>query len=127
MPRTVKQNKHLQPGQPQRPTNLSVRAAAAWDKLAGELADSGIVLTPGHRTTLSMAATLAADIEDAWDRVNLDGAYIVTKAGLVAHPASKRLDALRRDYIKVLSMLGLRTATAGPKDDAPTLEEELED
>jgi len=106
---------------------LSVRAAAAWDKLTDELAASGIVLTPGHRTTLSMAATLAADIEDAWDRVNLDGAYIQTKAGLVSHPASKRLDALRRDYIKVLTMLGLRTATAGPKNDEPTIDDELED
>ena len=110
MPRTVKQNSNLQPGQPLKPANLSDRAAREWDRLVGELADSNITLTPGHRTVLSQAATISADIAEAWERVKLDGTYIVTKVGLVAHPAVKRLDALRRDYIKVLTMLGLRTA-----------------
>ena len=40
---------------------------------------------------------------EAAARVKKDGAYIEGKAGLVAHPASKRLDALRRDYGKVLT------------------------
>lgn len=44
------------------------------------------------------------------------GAYVQSKAGLVAHPASKRLDALRRDYIKVLTMLGLRPPWQCPKN-----------
>lgn len=58
-------------------------------------------------------------MEDARTRIDKDGAYIEGKAGLVAHPATKRLDALRRDYIKVLAMLGQRAAVAGEQDDAP--------
>lgn len=53
------------------------------------------------------------------------GAYVQSKAGLVAHPASKRLDALRRDYIKVLTMLGLRTAVAVPEESHEETLEEL--
>ena len=64
---------------------------------------------------------------DAWATIEKDEAYITTKAGLVAHPASKRLDALRRDYIKVLTMLGLRTAVATPdSDNEPSLAELLD-
>jgi len=115
MPRTVKKSKDLAPGQPPKPSNLSPRAAIEWDRLTGELTASQIQVTPAHRTVLSMAATLAADIGEAWDRVKEDGAYVSTASGgLQAHPASKRLDALRRDYIKVLVMLGLRTAVAAP-------------
>jgi phage terminase small subunit len=112
MPRTVKKDKNLQPGQPEKPGTLSARASLAWDRLVGELAAANIVLTPAHRTALSMAATITADIADAWATVEKDGAYIAGKAGIVAHPASKRLDALRRDQIKVLGMLGLRAAVA---------------
>jgi hypothetical protein len=35
----------------------------------------------------------------------------------VAHPATKRMDALRRDYIKVLATLGVRMAVAAPDPD----------
>lgn len=116
MPRTVKKDKHLAPGQPAKPVNLSDRASAEWDRLMGELTAASIRVTPAHRTPLSLAATIAADIADAWAAVKRDGAYIESKSGLVAHPASKRLDALRRDYIKVLTMLGLRTAVPAPDD-----------
>ena len=126
MPRTVKQSKDLAPGQPAKPVNLSERAGVEWDRIVGELAASNIQVTPAHRTVLSMASTLAADIAESWARVQEDGPYITTKAGLVAHPASKRLDALRRDYIKVLAMLGLRTAVAAPPPDrSKSLTEEL--
>jgi phage terminase small subunit len=127
MTRTVKKSKDLEPGQPAKPTNLSVRAGVEWDRIVGELSASHIRVTPAHRTVLSMAATLAADIAESWARVKDDGAYITTKFGLVAHPASKRLDALRRDYAKVLSMLGLRTAVATPEPDkSKSLADELE-
>ena len=128
MPRTVKVDKHLQPGQPEKPGNLSDRASREWDRLVGELAAANIVLTPAHRTALSMAATIAADIADAWAAVEKDGAYIAGKVGMVAHPASKRLDALRRDRVKVLSMLGLRAAVATEDTGAErSLSEELDD
>jgi len=126
MPRTLKTDPNLQPGKPLKPSNLSARASAEWDRLTGELEAAHIQVTAAHRTPLSLAATIAADIADAWKAVEKDGSYIEGKAGLVAHPASKRLDALRRDYIKVLTMLGLRTAVAVPESkNEPTLEDLL--
>jgi phage terminase small subunit len=115
-------NQNLQPGDAIKPTNLSARASAEWDRLVSELEKSGVVITPAHRTLLSTAATLAADIADAWEAIKKDGAYVEGKGGLQAHPASKRIDALRRDRIKVLSLLGLRSAVAGDKS-----EQSLED
>lgn len=112
MPRTVKTDPNLNAGAPTKPASLSARASAEWDRLVGELHRSGIAVSEAHRATLSLASTIAADIKDAWACVERDGAYIEGKAGLVAHPASKRLDALRRDYFKVLVMLGLRAMVA---------------
>jgi phage terminase small subunit len=126
MTRTARKDKNLQPGQPLKPLHLSDRASLAWDRLVGELSASGIVATPAHRTALCLASTIAADIAEAWEVVKRDGAYITTKAGVVAHPASKRMDALRRDYIKVLVMLGVRTAVVEPPvSDVPTLADVL--
>jgi phage terminase small subunit len=129
MPRTVKRNSNLKPGQPLKPENLSARASKEWDRLAGELEAASIQVTVAHRAPLSLAATIAADIADAWEKVQEDGAYQVTKTGAIQeHPASKKLDALRRDYIKVLAMLGLRTAVAVPdRTNEPTLEDLLAD
>lgn len=115
MPRTVKKDKHLQVGNPIKPASLSDRAAKEWDRMMGEIDSAGIQLTPAHRAALELAATIAADIADDRALLNKDGYYITTKAGLVAHPASKRLDALRRDFIKVIAMLGLRAAVAAPQ------------
>lgn len=80
-----------------------------------ELQNSGIQVSKAHRTLISLAATIGADIADAWETVKTDGAYVTNnKTGaLQAHPAAKRLDALRRDYIKVMSLIGLRAAVAG--------------
>ena len=114
MPRTVKSDANLKAGPPAKPANLSARAAAEWDRLTGELAASQIQVTAAHRSALSLAATIAADIAAAWQTVQADGQYQVNaKTGAITeHPAGKKLDALRRDYIKVLAMLGLRTAVA---------------
>jgi phage terminase small subunit len=108
--RTVKQDKNLATGVPLKPENLSPRASAEWDRLSSELSKANIQVTPAHRSSLSMAATISADIASAWAAIEKDGAYIAGKQGIVAHPATKRLDALRRDYIKILTVLGLRTA-----------------
>jgi len=40
-------------------------------------------------------------------------------------PLSKRLDALRRDYIKVLKCFGTRATPAPPPDNGPSLEDLL--
>lgn len=124
MPRTVKKDTNLKPGKPVKPGNLSTRAAIEFDRLLGELERSGIQVTEAHRPALSMCATIAADIADAWSTVEEQGVYITNvKTGAVqAHPASKRLDALRRDYLKYLAMLGTRTAVAGDTEkNDPTL------
>ena len=127
MPRTVKKDANLLAGKPLKPSNLSERAAREWDRITGELEASQIQVTSAHRAVLSMAATISADIQDAWETVQEDGAYSVNaKTGAVqAHPASKKLDALRRDYIKVLAMLGLRTAVAGKDPDKEATLEDL--
>jgi hypothetical protein len=125
MPRTVKKDANLKPGAPLKPSGLSDRASREWDRLTGELTASQIQVTAAHRATLTMAATIAADIKDAWSAVERDGAYILGKAGLVAHPASKRLDALRRDLIKVLTCLSVRALPAPPPDSGQSLEDWL--
>lgn len=128
MSRTVRKDPNLKPGKPIKPGNLSKRASAEWDRLMGELQAAGIQISTAHRALVSLAATIAADIVDAWEAIERDGAYVESKTGLVAHPASKRLDALRRDKIKVLAMLGLRAAVAEEdKGKARTLAEALAD
>ena len=71
----MKTDKHLAPGQPQKPTNLSARAASEWDRIVGELAASQIRVTPAHRTVLSQAATISADIAEAWRHIVEDGGH----------------------------------------------------
>jgi len=108
-------NQHMTAGQPDKPTNLSTRAASEWDRLVAELQNSGIQVSKAHRILISLAATIGADIADAWETVKRDGAYVTNEktGALQSHPAAKRLDALRRDYIKVMSLIGLRAAVAG--------------
>jgi phage terminase small subunit len=105
----------MTPGQPDKPTNLSTRAAAEWDRIVTELTASSIGVSPAHRGLIAQAATIAADIAEAWAIVKDGGAYESNvKTGTTQmHPAAKRLDALRRDYIKVMSLIGLRAAVAG--------------
>jgi hypothetical protein len=81
-----------------------------------ELTESGIIISVAHRAPLALAAITAADMAHAWAAIEKDGAYVMGKTGLQAHPAVKRMDALRRDYIKVLGLLGLRAAVSGEKN-----------
>jgi phage terminase small subunit len=127
MPRTVRKDHDLKPGKPEKPVNLSARAAVAWDRLVSQLEDAQIQLTTAHSSLLSIASTLSADIADAWEVVKEKGAYVTNhKTGAVQeHPASKKLDALRRDLIKVLVTLGTRAVAAPPPDNGPSLEDYL--
>jgi phage terminase small subunit len=120
-------NQHMRAGKPDKPGNLSPRAAAEWDRLVKELDRSGIQVATAHRTLIALAATIAADIADAWETIKVEGAYIVNeKTGQSqSHPAAKRLDALRRDYIRVMSLIGLRTPTAGEGNSGQSLEDVL--
>jgi phage terminase small subunit len=127
MPRTAKKDPNLKPGQPLKPSNLSDRAAREWDRLTSELEGAHIQVSTAHRALLSLAATIAADIGQAWEVVKAEGAYITNKKTgvLQVHPASKTLNELRRDYIKVLTALGTRATAAPPPADGPSLEEIL--
>ena len=79
MPRTAKKDPDLKPGQPLKPVNLSDRAAAEWDRLVGELTAASIQVSTAHRPMLSLAATIAADIAQAWEVVKKEGAYITNR------------------------------------------------
>lgn len=75
MPRIVKKDKNLVPGHPAKPPGLSPRAAVEWDRLAEELVESGIQVTRAHRSTMSLAATIAADMADAWAAIASGGPW----------------------------------------------------
>ena len=129
MPRTARKDANLLPGKPLKPANLSDRASIEWDRLTSELSGAQIQVSTAHRALLSLAATIAADIGQAWEVVKAEGAYITNKrTGVVqVHPASKVLNELRRDYIKVLTALGTRAVPAPPPNGGPSLEEILSD
>jgi phage terminase small subunit len=84
-------------------------------------------VSTAHRALLSLAATIAADIGQAWEVVKKEGAYITNKktGAVQVHPASKTLNELRRDYIKVLTALGTRAVAAPPPNNGPSLEDLL--
>src|SRR5277367_1010131 len=95
----------LRSGTPTKPAGLSARAAREWDRLAAELGEAGLHITVAHRAPLQLAATIAADIVSDWEEIQKEGAYALSgKGGIVAHPAVKRMDALRRDYLKALGL-----------------------
>jgi|SRR5215469_9088617 len=128
MPRTVRKDCNLNPGEPVKPSHLSDRASREWDRLTGELKKARIHVTAAHRATLTLAATIAADIAASWAVIEQEGLYWTHKktGEPKEHPAAKRLDALRRDYLKALTMLGLRASVAEPeKDEGRTLEDIL--
>jgi phage terminase small subunit len=126
MPRTVKVDPNLKAGAPIKPAGLSPQASKEWDRLTGELERARIHLSEAHRATLTLAATIAADIAYQWNVIEKEGLYWTNpKTGEPKeHPAAKRLDALRRDYLKALTMLGLRASVAEPEE---RNEETLED
>lgn len=117
-------DQNLVSGAPKKSIGLSERASAEWDRLLAEFAEAGIQVTAAHRALLTLAATTAADIRREWEAIVRDGEYQMTPKGMTQHPAVKRMDNLRKDYIKILSMLGLRAGVAGGKTDE-TLEDVL--
>ena len=118
MPRTVKIDPNLKQGTPAKPANQSAQASREWDRLTGELERSRIHLSEAHRATLTLAATVAADIAAMWKVIEVEGLYWTNKntGEPREHPAAKRMDALRRDYLKALTMLGLRASVAVPEE-----------
>jgi P27 family predicted phage terminase small subunit len=125
MARMPKQD--MKPGMPDKPTNLSERASLEWDKLAKELAESNINVSKAHRALIAQASTIAADIAEAWEVVQEEGAYLINAKteAVYAHPASRRLDKLRMEQVKVLSLIGLRAAVQESAPSGRSLEDVL--
>lgn len=57
----------MTPGAPEKPGNLSPRAAHEWDRLVAELDASSIHVSKAYGTLTLLAATIAADPAEAWE------------------------------------------------------------
>jgi len=103
---------------------LSPWASLEFDRLLAELEKSGIQLTPAHRCTLIVCATLRADIRRCWEVLTENGSdYCKAGTGAVKlHPAAARLDVLRRDLTKALALLGLQKPKPEPEEPCEDLE-----
>jgi P27 family predicted phage terminase small subunit len=122
-------DQNMKPGRPAKPPGLSPNAIKEWDRLVAELEESDIAIARAHGRLVEQAAEIAVDLADAKDTVAIEGAYVTNdKTGVMQlHPAARRMDSLRRDYIKVLSLLGLRSAVGGtPKSASKSLEDLLD-
>lgn len=123
-PREPKRSPNI--ARPTKPAHLSAAASAEWDRLVSEIEAAGLQITPAHRAAISLVATIAADIKSDWAEIQREGAYALSpKGGIQAHPAVRRMDALRRDYIKVLSVIGLRPGTTTEQSHGDSLEDVL--
>ena len=124
-----KQN--MTPGRPAKPPGLPKPVTAEWDRLVSELADSNITIAKAHGRLIEQAARIAVDITEAGEviRENKSPYYLNRNTGAwMLHPATRRLDSLRRDYVKVLSLLGLRSAVSdGLPDKVKSMEDILDE
>jgi phage terminase small subunit len=127
MARLPKQN--MTPGRPAKPPGLSKVAALEWDRLVSDLADSNITIAKVHGRLIEQAAVIAADIEKTTKTVDEKGEYYKNPStgAILVHPAVRRLDGLRRDYVKVLSLLGLRSAVGSPPETGKSLDDILDE
>lgn len=122
-------NQNMKPGRPAKPPGLTKAAALEWDRLIDDLNESGISITKAHGRLIAQAAQVAADLEDAAATSAKDGPYYLNRntGAVMLHPATRRLDSLRRDYVKVLSLLGLRSATGAPPTPGKSMEDLLDE
>jgi P27 family predicted phage terminase small subunit len=108
-------NQNLTPGRPAKPPGLSKKASVEWDRIVEELTNANVQLSVVHSRLIEQAATIAVDLQDAAEVVEHEGAYVTNeKTGVVQlHPAARRVDSLRLSLVKVLSLLGMRSASPG--------------
>jgi hypothetical protein len=127
--RLPKQN--MTPGRPGKPPGLSKEAGQEWDKLIADLEESNISIAKAHGRLILQAAQIAVDMAEAAAAItgkDKSPYYLNRNTGaMMLHPATRRLDSLRRDYVKVLSLLGLRSAVAGPVETGKTMEDILDE
>lgn len=110
----------MTPGRPAKPPGITKAAGAEWDRIVTDLLESNITIAKAHGRLITQAALIAVDIADASKTVSEKGPYYKNPntGAILLHPATRRLDSLRRDYVKVLSLLGLRSAVAAPNDNS---------
>ena len=122
----------LQPGEPDKPSGLSDAASQQWDRLVDEMQRSGIVLIPAYRAALVQASTLMADLSVAWEHIQKNGRYVVSKTGVTKlNPAVEDTAKLNEKLSRALWQLGLTprsrgNTTAAPKVDEPDLDDYLD-
>jgi phage terminase small subunit len=127
MARLHKQN--MTPGRPGKPPGLSKEAGVEWDRLITDLEESNIQIAKAHGRLIVQAAQIAADLTEAAAASKKDGPYYLNRntGAVMLHPATRRLDSLRRDYVKVLSLLGLRSAVSAPPEKGKSIEDLLDE
>lgn len=114
MPRPKKQVKQLTPGMPEKPAGLSTDAARNWDRIVSEMQESGIVLIPAYRAAIVQAATIQADLENAWQDIRENGRYIVSKTGVKKiNPAVEDTHKLNEKLSRALYALGITPKSLG--------------
>jgi hypothetical protein len=127
MARMPKQN--MTPGRPAKPPGMSKAVQAEWDRLVTDIVESNIQIAKAHGRLIELAARIAVDIEDAATALTENkGPYYLNRntGAIMLHPAARRVDGLRRDYVKVLSLLGLRSAVAGSVPEGKTMDDFLD-
>ncbi|HZP06761.1 MAG TPA: P27 family phage terminase small subunit [Terracidiphilus sp.] len=109
-------NQNMRPGRPAKPPGLTKRAGQEWDRLVSDLEESGIQVAKVHGRLIELASKIFDAMADAQETIDTEGPYYENpKTGAMQlHPATRRLDSLGRDYVKVLSILGLRSVAATP-------------
>ena len=122
-------NQSTVPGVPEKPPGLSRAARVEWDRLVRELQESSVAVTKFHGRLIEAAVILVLKMEAANKTVETKGAYFTNpKTGAIQlHPAARRADSLHRDYIKVLSALGLRSVTPRHTESGKSLEDVLDE
>lgn len=121
-------NQNMKPGLPVKPKRLRDVASGEWDRLIARLTESDIKISTAHGFLIEQAATIVEDMMECRKAVADDGTYLVNeKTGVTQiHPAARRLDGLRRDYVKVLSLLGLRSAVGGGGQEGQSMDDILD-
>jgi hypothetical protein len=127
MARMPKQN--MTPGLPAKPPGMTKPVIAEWDRLVTDILESNIQIAKAHGRLIDLAARIAVDITAAEAALTENtGPYYLNKntGAIMLHPAARRVDGLRRDYVKVLSLLGLRSAVSAGVPEGKTMDDVLD-
>jgi P27 family predicted phage terminase small subunit len=102
---------------PAPPTWLSDKAKAEWRRVAPEL-HARKLLAADTRATLESYCVATGLVQEAEERMAVDGRLIQSSKGLVPHPAFKMQLAAMREARLLAAELGLTPHRRGTKGDA---------